>query len=382
MDFSTLCIHGGYKPDCTGSVSAPIYTSTAYAHPGVQQSTRYDYIRTQNPTRESVERCLAALEGGTNGFAFASGMAALACLMELFQPGDHFIVTADLYGGSIRLFNAVSRKNGLAYTEADTGDLEAVEKAYRPGTKAVYIETPSNPTMQITDLRAISEWAHARNLKVIVDNTFLTPYFQKPLLLGADIVLHSGTKYLGGHNDLLAGILVTKEEEDTAKIKFLQNTIGAVLSPFDSWLLLRGLKTLPLRMERHASSALQIAKWLQRQPQVKKVFYPGLEDSPRYDSNARQVSGFGGMISFETESESFARSVLSKLKLILFAESLGGTESLLTYPLLQTHADVPREEALAKGINERLLRLSVGLEAPEDIIGDLEQAFAAAVQGT
>ena len=360
MDFSTLCIHSGYKPDCTGSVSAPIYTSTAYAHPGVQQSTGYDYIRTQNPTRESVERCLAALEGGTNGFAFASGMAALACLLELFQPGDHFIVTADLYGGSIRLFNAVSRKNGLTYT--------------------VYIETPSNPTMQITDLRAISEWAHAKNLKVIVDNTFLTPYFQKPLLLGADIVLHSGTKYLGGHNDLLAGILVTKEEEDTAKIKFLQNTIGAVLSPFDSWLLLRGLKTLPLRMERHAASALRIAKWLKQQPQVREVFYPGLEDSPRYAANVKQVSGFGGMISFEAESEAFARSVLSKLKLVLFAESLGGTESLLTYPLLQTHSDVPREEALAKGINERLLRLSVGLEAPEDIIADLEQAFAAAAQ--
>ena len=239
MDFSTLCIHSGYKPDCTGSVSAPIYTSTAYAHPGVQQSTGYDYIRTQ----------------------------------------DHFIVTADLYGGSIRLFNTVSRKNGLTYTEVDTGDLEAVEKAYRPATKAIYIETPSNPTMQITDLRAISEWAHAKNLKVIVDNTFLTPYFQKPLLLGADIVLHSGTKYLGGHNDLLAGILVTKEEEDTAKIKFLQNTIGAVLSPFDSWLLLRGLKTLPLRMERHAASALRIAKWLKQQPQVREVFYPGLEDS-------------------------------------------------------------------------------------------------------
>ena len=380
MDFSTLCVHGGYSPDCTGSVTAPIYTSTAYAHPGVQQSTGYDYIRTQNPTRESVERCLAALEGGTNGFAFSSGMAALACLLELFEPGGHFIVTADLYGGSIRYFNAVSRKNGLAYTEVDTGDLEAVEKAYRPETKAVYIETPSNPTMQITDIRAIIAWAHARNLKVIVDNTFLTPYFQKPLQLGADIVLHSGTKYLGGHNDLLAGILVTKHEEDTARIKFLQNTIGAVLSPFDSWLLLRGLKTLSLRMERHASSALQIAKWLQRQPQVKKVFYPGLEDSLRYHVNASQVSGFGGMISFETDSEAFARSVLSELKLVLFAESLGGTETLLTYPLLQTHSDVPREEALAKGINERLLRLSVGLEAPEDIIADLEQAFAAAAQ--
>ena len=380
MDFSTLCVHGGYRPDCTGSVSAPIYTTTAYAHPGVQQSTGYDYIRTQNPTRQSVEKCLATLEGGTDAFAFASGMAALACLMELFQPGDHLIVTGDLYGGSIRLFNTVSRKNGITYTEVDTGDLDAVKKAYQANTKAVYIETPSNPTMQITDIREISAWAHAKQLKVIVDNTFLTPYFQKPLQLGADIVLHSGTKYLGGHNDLLAGILVTKQEEDTTRIKFFQNTIGAVLSPFDSWLLLRGLKTLPLRMERHASSALAIAKWLQKQPKIKKVFYPGLEDSFRYAVNAKQVSGFGGMISFEVDSEETARSVLSRLKLVLFAESLGGTESLLTYPLLQTHSDVPREECLAKGINERLLRLSVGLEAPADIIADLEQAFAAVAE--
>lgn len=380
MDFSTLCVRGGYEPDCTGSVTAPIYTTTAYAHPGVQQSTGYDYIRTLNPTRQSLEQCLAKLEGGTAALAFASGMAALSCLLEIFEPGDHLIVTADLYGGSIRLFNTVSRKNGLTYTEVDSGDLGAVEKAYRPNTKAVYIETPSNPTMQITDIRAVSEWAHARNLKVIVDNTFLTPYFQKPLQLGADIVLHSGTKYLGGHNDLLAGILVTKEEEDTARIKFLQNTIGAVLSPFDSWLLLRGLKTLPLRMERHASSALRIAKWLREQPYINTVLYPGLEDSFRYAVNAKQVSGFGGMISFDVESEALARGVLSKLKLVLFAESLGGTETLLTYPLLQTHSDVPREELLEKGINEKLLRLSVGLEAPEDIIADLEQAFAAAAR--
>ena len=375
MDFSTLCIHGGYEPDCTGSVTAPLYTTTAYAHPGVQQSTGYDYVRTQNPTRESVERCLAKLEGGAAAFGFASGMAALACLMELFQPGDHLIVTADLYGGSIRLFNEVSRKNDVTYTEADTGDLESVQKAFLPNTKAVFIETPSNPTMQITDIRKICEWAHSKNLKVIVDNTFLTPYYQKPLQLGADIVLHSATKYLGGHNDLLAGVLVTKLEEDTVRIKFLQNTIGACLSPFDSWLLLRGLKTLPLRMERHAASALKIAKWLRHQPRVVKVFYPGLSDSLRYETNAGQTSGNGGMISFEVDSENTARSILSKVKLVLFAESLGGTETLLTYPLLQTHADVPREEALAKGINERLLRLSVGLESPEDIIADLAQAF-------
>ena len=376
MKFSTRCIHSGYTPDYTGSVTAPIYPSTAFAHPGLHQSTGYDYTRTNNPTREQLERTIASLEKGDAAFAFASGMAAIACVLELFAPGDNLITSADLYGGSIRLFNAVSKKNGLTFTEVATSDLAAVEAAITPKTKALYIETPTNPTMQITDIAAISKLAHAYHLLVIVDNTFLTPYFQRPLELGADIVLHSGTKYLGGHNDVLTGLIVTSTPELSAEVKFLQNTIGACPSPFDCWLLSRGLKTLPLRMDRHASSALKIAKWLETQPQVKKVYYPGLPDQPGYEISKKQTSGFGGMISFEVERESTAITMLRKLQLIFFAESLGGTESLLTYPLVQTHSDVPREECFAKGINERLLRLSVGLEDPDDLIADLQQALA------
>ena len=375
MDFATKCIHEGYRRDATGSIAPPVYMTTAYAHPGVQQSTGYDYIRTLNPTREHVERCMAQLEEGCAAFAFSSGMAAIACLMELFRPGDHLLVTDDLYGGSIRLFNTVSRKNGITYTAVDTGDVAALEAALLPNTRAVYIETPSNPMFHITDLRKISDWAHSKKLKVIVDNTFMTPYFQKPLALGADVVVHSATKYLGGHNDVLAGIIVTRTTTDAERIKFLQNTIGACLSPFDSWLLLRGIKTLPLRMERHAATAQQLAEWLTQQPRVKKVLYPGLTGHPRYAVNAAQSTGNSGIISFEVDSAETARKVLGAVRLIFFAESLGGTETLLTYPLLQTHSDVPREEALRKGINERLLRLSVGLEAPADLIADLEQAL-------
>lgn len=376
MKFSTRCIHSGYTPDYTGSVTAPIYPSTAFAHPGLHQSTGYDYTRTNNPTREQLERTIASLEKGDAAFAFASGMAAIACVLELFAPGDHLLTSADLYGGSIRLFNNVSKKNGLTFTEINTSDLAAVEAAITPQTKAIYVETPTNPTMQITDIAAISELAHAYHLLVIVDNTFLTPYFQRPIELGADIALHSGTKYLGGHNDVLTGLIVTSTPELSEAVKFLQNTIGACPSPFDCWLLSRGLKTLPLRMDRHASSALQIAKWLETQPKIKHVYYPGLPDQPGYGISKKQTSGFGGMISFEVDREGTAIAMLRKLQLIFFAESLGGTETLLTYPLVQTHSDVPRDECLAKGINERLLRLSVGLEAPEDLIADLQQALA------
>ena len=375
MKFSTRCIHGGYQPDYTGSVTAPIYPSTAFAHPGLHQSTGYDYTRTNNPTREQLEQTLATLEKGDAAFAFASGMAAIACVAELFSPGDHIITSADLYGGSIRLFNKVSTKNGLTFTEVATNDRKAVEEAITPQTKAIYIETPTNPTMQITDIAAISKLAHAYGLLVIVDNTFLTPYFQRPLELGADLVLHSGTKYLGGHNDVLTGFIVTSTPALSEKVKFLQNTIGACPSPFDCWLLSRGLKTLPLRMDRHAASALEIAKWLETQDKVKKVYYPGLSDQPGYAISKQQTSGFGGMISFEVDRESTAITMLRNLKLIFFAESLGGTETLLTYPLVQTHSDVPREECLAKGINERLLRLSVGLEDVHDLIEDLDQAL-------
>lgn len=375
MKFSTLCIHGGYKPDHTGSVTAPIYPSTAFAHPGVGQSTGYDYTRSQNPTREDLEKTIAALEKGNNALAFSSGMAAISCVMELFAPGDHIIISDDLYGGSIRLFHVISEKNGITFTAVDTNDLTCVEKNIRKETKAIFIETPSNPTMRITDIQKLSALAHTHNIVVIADNTFLTPYFQRPLELGADIVIHSGTKYLGGHNDVLAGFIVTSREDHAEKLHFIHKTIGACLSPFDCWLLSRGLKTLPLRMDRHAETAMKIALWLKDQPKVAKVYYPGLSDLEGYDISLRQTSGHSGMISFELDTEETTVRFLEKLKLILFAESLGGTETLLTYPLLQTHTDVPREECLAKGINEKLLRISVGLEDADDLISDLAQAL-------
>ncbi|MCI1821245.1 MAG: PLP-dependent aspartate aminotransferase family protein [Megasphaera sp.] len=376
MRFETDCIHGGYHPDSTGSVTTPIYLSTAFAHPGVKQSTGYDYIRSQNPTREQLEKTMALLEQGCDALAFSSGMAAISCVLELFKPGDHIIYSADLYGGSIRIFNEISQKNGLSFTALDTGDLHAVKEAIQKNTRAIYVETPSNPTMQITDIKSICELAHKYHILVIVDNTFLTPYFQKPLTLGADIVVHSGTKYLAGHNDVLAGFLVTAHKEQAERLHFLHKTIGACLSPFDCWVVSRGLKTLPLRMDRHAASALRIAKWLSKQPAIRKIYYPGIASSPRYEINTKQATGFGGMISFEVDTEETAVNLLQRVKLILFAESLGGTESLITYPLLQTHCDVPKEECFAKGINEKLLRLSVGLENVNDLIADLKQALA------
>ncbi|MBP1736204.1 MAG: cystathionine synthase [Oscillospiraceae bacterium] len=375
MDISTVCIHGGYQPDWAGSVTPPVYLSSTFAHPGIGSSTGYDYSRLQNPTREYLEKTVCALEEGHDAMAFSSGMAAIACVLELFRPGDHIITSADLYGGSIRLFHTISEKNGLTFTALDTGDLPAVQAAIRPETKAIFVETPSNPTMQITDLRALSELARQRGLVTIVDNTFLTPYFQKPILLGADLVVHSGTKYLSGHNDVLAGFVISARADDSERLRFLFKTIGSCLSAFDSWMVLRGIKTLPLRMERHGTSAAALADWLTGHPKVKRVYYPGVAGSAGYQTSLAQTSGFGGMISFETDTEETAHAILERVKLILFAESLGGAETLITYPILQTHADVPREECLAKGINERLLRLSVGLEGVDDIISDLKQAL-------
>lgn len=375
MKFSTRCVHGKYKPDYTGTVTVPIYLSSTFAHLGVGKSTGFDYTRSQNPTRLELEKTIAALENGTEALAFSSGMAAISCLFEMYKPGDHFIISADLYGGTIRLFNVISQKNGLTFSAVDTADLEAVKAAITPDTKAIYIETPSNPMMQITDIKKTAELAHAHNIKVIVDNTFLSPYFQQPINLGADFVLHSGTKFLCGHNDVLAGFLITAHEEDAEQLRFLHKTIGACLSPMDSWLLYRGLKTLHLRMEASAKNTEKIAYWLKKHPKVTKVYYPGFSDSLGYEISCQQASGFGAMLSFEVDTEKTARQILESLKLIMFAESLGGTESLITYPLFQTHTDVPKEECLAKGINERLLRLSVGIEDVDDLLEDLEQAL-------
>jgi cystathionine gamma-synthase len=376
MDISTLCVHGNdCKYDNTGSVSVPIFQSATFAHPDVGLSTGYDYSRLQNPTREHLEKTLAKLENGTDAMAFSSGMAAIAAVMELFQPGSHVIASDDLYGGSIRLFRNVSEKNGISFSLVNTSDIAQIESHVTPETKALFIETPTNPMMHVTDIAEAARLAKRHDLILIVDNTFLTPYYQKPLDLGADIVVHSGTKYLGGHNDTLAGFVVVKDSGLSEKLRFIYKTIGACLSPFDSWLIIRGLKTLAVRMDRQQESAMKISKWLISHKKVKAVYYAGLSSHPKYEISRKQATGFGSMISFETDSEETARRVLSKVSIIQYAESLGGTESLITYPMLQTHADIPREEREAKGINERLLRLSVGLEHADDLIHDLSRAF-------
>ena len=374
MDISTICVHGCEKKfDTTGAVAVPIFASATFAHPGVGQSTGFDYTRSLNPTTVHLEDTVAALEGGSTAVAFSSGMAAVSALMELFSPGDHIIASDDLYGGTVRLFTHISEKNGVKVSYAATP--EDIEREITPSTKAVFIETPSNPMMRVTDITAVSAIARKRNALLIVDNTFLTPYFQKPFSLGADIVLHSGTKYLGGHNDTLAGMLVVKDEGLAEKLKFIAKTTGGCLSPFDSFLIIRGIKTLAVRMERQQETAGKIAHWLLEQSAVKKVYYPGLREHPDYEVSCRQASGFGGMISFSVNSGQTAKKILESVKIIKYAESLGGVESLITYPMLQTHADLPESERIARGIDDCLLRLSVGLEAVEDLIADLKQAI-------
>ncbi|WP_281532904.1 trans-sulfuration enzyme family protein [Anaerocolumna aminovalerica] len=377
MDITTLCIHGAKNnTHNTGAVSVPIYQSATFAHLGVGKSTGYDYSRVQNPTREYLEQTIAALENGIDALAFPTGMAAITALMELFSIGDHIIVSDDLYGGTLRLFENINKKNGLKFSAIDTSNIEEVKKHINPETKAIYIETPTNPTMVVTDIAAMAELAKANNLILIVDNTFLTPYYQQPLNLGADIVLHSGTKYLCGHNDTLSGFLVTNSKELSEKLRYIYKTTGSCLSPFDSWLLIRGIKTLAVRMDKQQENAMKVAGWLTTQEKVKKVYYIGLPTHKDYEVSKRQGKGFGSMISFEVDTEETARNLLERLNLILFAESLGGVESLITYPIYQTHADIPLEDRLARGINEKLLRLSVGLENADDLITDLAQALS------
>lgn len=376
----TRCLHleeNEAKSDVYGAVSFPIYQTATFAHRGVGQSTGYDYSRLQNPTREQLEKIVASLEKGVDALAFASGMAAIATLMELFEPGDHLVVDADLYGGSIRLFQNISEKNGIEITSIDFWK-EDVSQYITDKTKAIYIETPTNPMMNVTDIRKLAEFTKSRNLMLIVDNTFLSPYFQNPLELGADVVVHSGTKYLGGHNDTIAGFLVTNKEIISERLRFVIKTTGAGLSPFDSWLILRGIKTLALRMERAQENALALVDWLKEQKRVTKVIYPGLPEHPGYEIMKKQARGFGGMLTFEVDSREFALSVLNHVKLIQFAESLGGTESLITYPITQTHADVPPDKLAANGITDRILRMSVGIESKEDLVEELERVFTLA----
>ena len=375
---NTSCLHLETDDEAAihyGAISYPIYQTATYVHPGVGRSTGYDYSRLQNPTRERLEKVIAGLEGGIDAFALSSGMAAITLLMEIFSPGDHIIVEADLYGGSIRLFDNVSVKNGieLTYLNASSDDIASYIK---PETKAIYIETPTNPMMNVSDIRAIAKIAREKGLLLIVDNTFLSPYFQNPLNLGADVVIHSGTKFIGGHNDTLAGFIVTNRVDIQEKLRFLIKTTGAGLAPFDSWLILRGVKTLGLRMERAQDNALKIARRLQEENIVTKVYYPGLEDHPGHELIKSQARGFGSMITFDVDSKEHALKILEKVKIIKFAESLGGVETLITYPTTQTHADVPEEVRLRNGITDRTLRLSVGIEDIEDLLRELNEVFA------
>lgn len=376
MNTKTLCIHGGSREiDSYGSISVPIYQTATFAHVGVGKSTGYDYTRMANPTRTELETILMKLEHGVDALAFATGMAAITAMMELFVPGDHLIASDDIYGGSYRLFEHISKKNGIVVDYIDTTSIEEIQNHILPNTKGIYLETPTNPMMKVANIRAVSHITKENNLLLMVDNTFLSPYFMNPILLGANIVIHSGTKYLCGHNDTLAGILVVDSQELSDKLRFIYKTTGGSLAPFDSWLVIRGIKTLGIRMEQQQKNALAIANWLCQHPKVKKVHYVGMQSHPDYEISTQQATGFGGMISFETINEKTAIHLLEKVKIILYAESLGGVESLITYPMLQTHGDIPKEIRETLGINECLLRLSVGIEDVEDLIEDLEQAL-------
>lgn len=377
-NFSTKCVHGnGPSNTCdnSGAISYPIYQTATFAHKEFGESTGYDYSRLQNPTREQLEHVVAALEHGIDALAFSSGMAAIAALMELFQPGDHIITESDLYGGSIRLFDHISKKNGITFSHEDLSQ-ESLESLITPATKAVIIETPTNPMMNVIDIRKTAEIAHKHDLLLVVDNTFLSPYFQNPLVLGADIVLHSGTKYLGGHNDTLAGFLVTASKELAERLRFIIKTTGAGLAPLDSWLILRGIKTLALRMEKAQENALALVDWFKTESGVKNIYYVGLPENRGYEICKKQARGFGCMITFEVESRALALHILKNVNLIQFAESLGGVESLITYPITQTHADVPEEKLAANGITDRVLRLSVGIEDINDLKEELNRIFA------
>jgi cystathionine gamma-lyase/homocysteine desulfhydrase len=378
VKFLSKLIHGGTSEDPhTGAVSVPIYQASTYRQqsPGVHLG--YEYSRTGNPTRAALEALIAELEEGLAGFAFASGMAAISTVLLLFRAGDHLVVSDDVYGGTYRVLEQVFKRFGLSYTAVDTSQVDMVAAAIKPHTRAVFIESPTNPLLRISDIEAIRRLAREHGLLTIVDNTFLTPYLQQPLVLGADIVLHSATKYLGGHSDLVAGLVVVKSEELKKSLHFLQNAVGAVLAPQDSWLLMRGIKTLGVRMDRHEANAQQISRFLADHPQVTALYYPGLPTHGGHEVMQRQARGFGAMLSFEVATAKQALGLLSSLKLITLAESLGGVESLISLPAAMTHAAIPAEQRERLGISDRLIRLSVGIEDVEDIKADL----AAALEG-
>ena len=379
ISIDTACIHGKNHIEDNHpyrSLTTPIFQVATFAHPGIGKSTGYDYSRVGNPTRDDLEQVVNDLEHGRGCLATTNGMAAIWLTLELFAPGDHIVASEDLYGGSVRLFDAVRDSHGISVDYINTSHPELVRNAINEHTKALYIETPSNPMMEVTDLSEMRKIADEFDLLLIVDNTFLSPYYQNPIDLGADIVIHSGTKYLEGHNDTLAGFVISKTADLHNKLSFLYKTTGPCLAPFDCFLVLRGIKTLAVRLERQQENALKIARWLKDNPKVKDVYYVGLEDHPGYDVNRKQARGFGGMISFRTDTKETAERILSKIKIITFAESLGGVESLMTYPMLQTHGYLPADVREKLGITDTLLRLSVGIENVDDLIADLDQAFS------
>ncbi|MBT8067072.1 MAG: cystathionine gamma-synthase [Gammaproteobacteria bacterium] len=376
--FATRTIHAGQSPDpSTGAIMPPIYATSTYVQssPGVHQG--YEYSRTQNPTRMAYERCIADLESGSHGFAFASGMAATGTILELIDSGDHVIAMDDLYGGTRRLFSGVrTRSAGLDFAYADLSDLKQVESAFKDNTRLVWIETPTNPLLKIVDISAVAKLAKANNAIVVVDNTFATPYLQRPLELGADIVMHSATKFINGHSDMVGGIVATADEDLAERLAYLQNSIGSVAGPFDSFLALRGVKTLDVRMQRHCESAMRIAEWLENDDRVDSVLYPGLKSHPQHALASSQMDGFGGIVTFFIDGDmETARRFLERCEVFSLAESLGGVESLVDHPAIMTHASVPEKERAALGISDQLIRLSVGIEAVEDLLADLDRAL-------
>ncbi len=375
-EFSTALIHGGIDGDArTGAVSVPIFQTSTYRQRGLGENSGYEYSRTGNPTRESLEKLIAELEGGLTGFAFGSGMAAITAVLSLFRSGDKIIISSNVYGGTFRVLDKVFQNFGLSYEIVDTSDLALLESRITGNVKALMIESPANPLLTVTDIAAASEIAHRHGLTVIVDNTFMTPYLQKPLALGADIVVHSATKYLGGHSDLVAGLAVVKNAETAERLGFLQNATGGVLGPFDSWLLIRGIKTLAVRMDRHQENAAFLADFLRKHDGVTKVYYPGFEDFPGYEIQKKQASGAGAIISFVLSDRYDIHQFFRSVKLIVLAESLGGVESLVCHPATMTHASIPREIRQKVGIVDNLVRLSVGIEEKRDLANDLAQAF-------
>ncbi|PWT91960.1 MAG: cystathionine gamma-synthase [Blastocatellia bacterium] len=376
MGFATIAIHTGSEPDeATGSVSVPIYQTSTYAQDALGKHKGFEYARTQNPTRTAVERNLAALEGGRFGFAFASGMAAIDATLRLVKAGEHVIVSDNTYGGTSRLFTKILANYNIEFDFVDTSDPLNVEAAIKPNTKMVFLETPTNPVMIVTDLKAVSEIAHRVGARVVCDNTFMSPYLQRPLEFDVDIVVHSTTKYLNGHSDGIGGVVVLNDEGDAAWIGFVQNSAGAILSPFDSWLVMRGTKTLALRMEQHDKSGRAVAAFLEEHPQVRKVYYPGSASHPQHALAKRQQRGFGGMVAFDVGSFAAARTVLESVKLCTLAESLGGVETLISHPATMTHASVEEAKRERLGITDGLVRISVGIEDTDDIIADIDQAL-------